>query len=169
MKRERRDEDRDPVEIDERRLDVELTAQPKLMKHACRVLAEARADERAAKDRLKLIGAQLGLNIRKTPEHYGHTSSKAPSNDVVEAMVLMHLDYRTAQRELNEAMHRTEVLEADVTALSHKKTALESLVVLYCRDYGSEVKLPRDGSVYKPGVDPFSRITRPIKEEEEER
>jgi hypothetical protein len=141
-----RHEERDPVDIDDNDLAAEWNAQPRMMKHACRLLADAENDELEAKDRVKLMEAKLALGIRKMPESYGWTGSKTPTEASVEALLTVQPQYQEALREYREAKHRAELLKADVTALHQKKAALENAVILWCRDYGAECKLPKEHS-----------------------
>lgn len=140
-KRDMRDLAED-IEIQANHLDVQWAVQPRLMRQACVKLAAARAEARAAKDKVKAEFARIKLLIRQAPERFGHSGTRAPSNDVVEEIATTQPEYQRAQAAHNQAEYEAEILEADVTALSHRKVALENSVILYCRDYGAECKLP---------------------------
>lgn len=163
-----RKEDFDPIEIDERHLDREWQAQPRLMYRALRNLAQARMEERAAKAKLELIEAELALAVRRTPERYGLGAGRGPSNDVVAATVVVQQEYRIALQELSEAKYHGDVIDAEVTALSHKKAGIENMVILYCRQYGAECRLPAEHAQAAKEKfterSPFKDVTRPIDE-----
>ncbi len=143
-KRQNDDDDYDPVDVDVNHLDREWQAQPRLMRQASVKATKARKAHSEAKAKLDVVTSELGLAIRRTPERFGF--SKAPSNDVVDACVIVQPEYQRAQSALIQAKYELDLLEDEVTALSHKKAALENSVILFCRDYGSECKLPKEQS-----------------------
>jgi hypothetical protein len=162
----------DPIEIDERHLDREWLAQPRLMRDALLRVAKAKQDEREAKAALELVDAELAFAIRRTPTRYGlESSARGPSNDVVAMAVIIQPEHRNALRAHMEAKRSVEILEAEVTALSHKKAALENAVILFSQGYGAECKLPRwadqpakERMERVRGDTDFRKVTRPIED-----
>lgn len=120
------------LDIDLDNLDKEWQRQPKLVHKWHSRLAEAKLDLNEKKARLDLITAELSLAIQNDPGHYGLESATIPS---IKACVETQPQYLKAIRRHNKAKYAVDVLQATVTALDHKKKALESEVDLFLSDY----------------------------------
>lgn len=121
--------------IDKDRLDDEWLHQPRLMHHWSTQLANARAEEVKAKDRLALRRAEIEFMIRQEPDEYlGNVKATEAS---VTAAVTTHPAVQKALKDYNEARRDADLHQAAVTALEHRKRALENLVKLWGGDYFS--------------------------------
>lgn len=129
-------EDND-LRIDRTALDEEWLRQATLYHFNAVQLADARLDLDEAKDRLAVIEAELDLAIRQDPEKYGISKL---TEKAIEHAVVLSSRYQKAKEETNQAKHLTDVLNAKVTGLDHKKKALEFLVQLENREFYSEPK-----------------------------
>lgn len=130
----------DSLDIDLMNLHKEWERQARLYhKYAVRS-ADAKSALDTAKSRLDVIEAELAMSIRRSPEKYG--MAKATDNSVKEC-VPTRPEYQNAVHEVNTAKYKVAILEAKVTALDHKKRALESLVSLFLSDYWSEPRAPK--------------------------
>lgn len=127
--------------IDKNSLDEELVAQPELYHEHAIGLADAKNEMNLAKARLELTEAKVGSDIRSNPGKYKVTSRV--TEQLVETMIKLSVEYQNALAEFNEARHAVDVLEAAVKTLDQKKVALENLVVLQGSDYFSEVRMPK--------------------------
>jgi hypothetical protein len=145
----------DILSIDETLLDEEWIKQPKLFyKHACR-LAETRTRVDDIKNQLEIqktevenVKAHLDMSIRNNPEEYnisGKVTEAAIKNVVsVQPECKRAIDvYNELQKELIQAKNDSDVLQALVSALDHKKTALENLVKLHGQNYFSTPRMPQ--------------------------
>lgn len=131
----------DDMYIDENMLDVELLEQPTLMVKYSRMLAEARQERDLAKEALDLKRAEIDLDIRDDPEKYklSKVTESAISN-----CILMEEDYQEAQKAYNEANYEVNVLQGVVSALDHRKSALENLVRLNGQEYFAGPSVPHN-------------------------
>lgn len=133
-------DDGDPFEIDVNRLDWEWNRQPSLMRDAVRAAAEARRRYNLAKANLEQVDAELGRGVRRNPLEFG--LEKVTEKSLEEA-VITHKGHVEAQRRMIDARHDLDVLEGEVESCRDRKATLENLVVLWCRDYVSEPRIPR--------------------------
>jgi hypothetical protein len=127
--------------IDESALDIELLDQPSLMAKYSRLLAEAKRDRDIAKEALDLKKAEINLDVRDHPQNY---SLEKVTVDSVEACILQQDDYKEALKELNDANYEVNVLQGVVSAIDHRKSALENLVRLYGQNYFAGPAIPHD-------------------------
>lgn len=134
------EEERDSlVEIDEYNLDKEFYEQPKLMRRYAFKVADLRlivAERKAAVD---LVKAELELAIRAEPENYG---VKKVTEKLVEAVIITQDEYKTALKKYNRAKHKLDQYQAIVSALEHRKSALEGAVKLHGQGYFAEPREP---------------------------
>lgn len=145
------------LEIDETRLDEAWIAQPKLYYKYAKQLANARTVVEEIKNQQEIIKtdidnvkATLDMSIRNNPDGYGigKTTETAIKNAVSvqpEYKEIMET-YNASQKKLVEAKNEADVLQALVTALDHKKSALENLVRLHGQNYFSSPKMAEDES-----------------------
>jgi len=133
-------DDKSFLDINEHELDKEWIEQPRLYHKYARKLADARLAFDEAKANLDLVSADLDNKIRESPEDYDLEKVTEPG---IKNCVLLQDEYREAIQALNDARHEVNVLEAAVSALDHRKRALEKLVDLFAMDYFAEPKTPK--------------------------
>lgn len=122
------------LDIDPLKLDEEWRGQPKLVYKYAKKLAKARLAVTGAKHSLELLEADLGLHIRNNPAAYSLTKI---TETVVATKVLQQQKYKDAQALLANAIFQQDVLSGAVSALEHRKKALEGSVSLLMIDYRS--------------------------------
>ncbi len=118
-------------------LDKEWLAQPERVYDYCTQLAEAKQQLNQAKATLELVEAEGDRDVRLHPSTYGIDKL---SEARIKNAVILTASYRQAYKEVIQAQHACDVLQAAVTALEHKKRALENLVHLFSMSYFSEPK-----------------------------
>ncbi len=126
--------------IDEMQLDKEWVGQAVLFMEWAEKLADKRAELEDLKDALTIVEAELSRSIRNDPTEYG--VSKV-TEAAVKAAIPECKDYRRAVRRINKAKHVVDVYQALVTAIDHRRRALENLVNLHGQKYFSA---PRGGN-----------------------
>jgi len=131
----------DDMYIADDELDLEFLGQPALMAKYSRELAEARRDRDLAKEALDLKKAEIDLDIRDNPGNY-HLEKVTVA--AVEACILMEEDYQIAQKTVHDANFEVNVLQGVVSAIEHRKSALEHLVKLYGQNYFAGPAVPHD-------------------------
>ena len=119
-------------DIDKNCLDEEWINQPKRFFNMSLQLEDARDELRTAKAELKLVEAEVGLDIRANPEKYDLT--KLTENLILSA-VINSAQYQDAQTDINNLEYKIGVLKAAVTSLDQRKTGLENLVYLHGQKY----------------------------------
>lgn len=128
------EEDYSFLSIDEHILDKEWVRQPALYFKWAQKLADARKRLDDSKVALTLVAAELSQAIRENPDQYG--IAKITEAAVTTAIPAQE-EHQSAVRRINKAKHTVDVLDAVVTALEHRKRALEKLVDLYGQSYFS--------------------------------
>lgn len=123
------------LEINEYELDVEWKNQPLAYYEFATKLADAKAKHDQAKSDLEVTKAKICLEIRQNPDAY--QLDKITESTVSHAL-LTESEHMTATNTVILARHKVDMLQAVVTALDHKKRALESLVSLHGQKYFSE-------------------------------
>jgi len=166
------DIDPDFLKIDELRLDKECLRQPELYFQFAEELADAKRDLDEAQTDLKVIEAELALDIRKDPESYKLDKVTEAS---VAAAIPLQKEYKDQQVIVRKKRHRVDVLTGAIVALEHKKRSLTLLVNLHGQNYfadpikGSDergrAKVAEDG---KKAVRSVGRLKRERDEDEED-
>lgn len=136
-------EEFDFFEIDNLRLNEEWIAQPRLYFVYAVKVAEARAVHEQAKAELDLCEAELDGDIRNNPSKYGIDDGTRVTNPLVAKMIQTQKEYLALRESVAKKRHRVEVLQAAVSALDHRKKALENLVQLEVMNYHSEPRAPK--------------------------
>lgn len=125
-------------EIDKTRLDEEWVKHTRLVEHYADQLADAKRDLEIAKTAYDVKEAETSLKIRKRPDRY------LENVNVTEKSIETVLTTKMAESQENEdwldAKHRSDLLQAAMTKLEHRKKALEDLVYLWSAGYFSEPK-----------------------------
>jgi hypothetical protein len=138
-KRERESDEFDFFAIDEHRLDKEWVNQPTLFFTWARKLADARQQLEEAKASLDVVYAELDNAIRERPGKYG---LEKITESAIKQLIPSQAPYAEALAAVNTTKHRVDVLQAAVTALEHRKRALENLVDLHGQNYFAEPTAP---------------------------
>lgn len=126
------------IEIDPLRLDEEWLRQPELYLDYAERLAEAKKLHAQAKAQLDLTNAKLYTDICERPSYYGLMKT---TKDLVDAVITQEEDFQKATQALIKAKYNMDLLDAAVTALDHRKKALENMVWLHGQSYFAT---PRD-------------------------
>lgn len=127
------------VSIDKHRLDEQWADQPGLRFRYGAELAEARREVSRAKANVDLTAAELDNEIRESPESFGLTKI---TEAAIKATIPSNKRYRKAQDRLIEAEYSVNILTAAVSAIDHRKKALEDEVALWLGDYFSSPRAP---------------------------
>ncbi len=125
------------VSINEHRLDKEWVNQPKKYYDCAIQLAEAKREVEECKNKIEVIKADLDKEIRSNPEEFDIAKI---TESVISATIVLQSEYRNAMKGLVTARYNASMIEAGVSALDHRKRALENLVSLQLANYYSEPK-----------------------------
>ncbi len=128
------------LEIDQNLLDKEWLNQPRFFFRYAKQLADARMAFEQAKANLKVVAAEADQKVRMRAAKIDQKLTEA----IVSATVQRRDDYREAEQAVFTAKHNVDVLDAAVTALEHRKAALENLVRLHGQNYFSTPKADGD-------------------------
>ena len=134
-------------DIDKNRLDDEWLNQPKLYFRWAVQLEDARDALESEKAKFDVVKSELDLAIRTKPDDYDLPKVTDKS---VAAVLITTSDYKEAQQSMFEAKHRVGILQAAVTAMDHRKKALEKLVDLHGQKYFAQ---PRASEISKEAMD----------------
>lgn len=132
--------DPDIFAIDQLRLDEEWIGQPKLFFAWAATLAEAKLEHAQAETALDVCKADLDYRIRQSPENYGLNKVTEPG---VKAAILGHKKYVKAADVVHQSKYRVDIVQAAVTALDHRKRALQDLVALHGQNYFAVPQAPK--------------------------
>jgi hypothetical protein len=106
--------------------------QPKLYLQYAKQLADTRRDLDQAKSELDLCRAELDKMIRTDPGEY---KIDKVSEKAIENCIVTQTEYVEAMDKVLDAKHAVDINQAFVTALDHRKRALENLVDLHGQSY----------------------------------
>lgn len=129
--------DKSFLEINQYELEREWVEQPRLYEQWATKAAKARLRLDEAKGELELIEAELDKTIRTEPGKFGVDKI---TEGAVQKTVVLQDEYQEAAAAVNQAAYELGVIQAAVTALDHRKKALEKLVELWMASYYSEPK-----------------------------
>jgi hypothetical protein len=129
------------IRIDEDALDIEWLNQPRLMLKYSKISAEAKMEMLLRKENLDLVKADLDKEIRSDPEKFGivKITETAVSNTIIS-----HKLYKEANTTYLQAQYEADIARGAVSAVEHKKDALENLVRLFGQNYFAGPQVPRD-------------------------
>lgn len=127
-------------DIDKNLLDDEWLRQPKLYFEWAVQLEDARAEFEETKAEFDVTKSEVDLAIRMSPGDYEDLPKEVVekgkiTEKMVAAILITQTEYKDAQQAMFTARHRVGILQAVVTALDHRKKALEKLVDLYGQKY----------------------------------
>ena len=124
---------------DPNELDREWVNQPRLRFRYGVRLADARKALSEAKADVELTSVELELTIRSKPAKFGLDKV---TEAAIKATVLQQEEYTTAKNAVIGAQHEVDVLDAAVSAIDHRKKALEDLVALFLAGYFAKPNAP---------------------------
>ncbi len=127
-------------QLDPHSLDKEWLRQPELASEYAKLQADANRDLDLAKNELKLCEAELAESMRLSPEEYG---IKKVSEAAISSAIPKQASYQKANKTVIDAKHALAVIQAAMTAIEHRKKALENLVTLHMSDYYSTPREPK--------------------------
>jgi len=137
--------------IDKNILDDEWLGQPKLYFNWAVQLEDARADFEEVKAEFDVTKAEVDLAIRTNPDDY---DLPKVTDKAIAAAMIVQPEYKDAQQKMFAAKHRVGILQAAVTALDHRKKALEKLVDLHGQKYFAS---PRASEHSREAVDDIQK------------
>ena len=129
------------IRIDEDALDIEWLNQPRLMLKYSKISAEAKMEMLLRKENLDLVKADLDKEIRSDPEKFGvvKITETAVSNTIIS-----HKLYKEANTAYLQAQYEADIAKGSLSAVEHKKDALENLERLFGQNYFAGPQVPRD-------------------------
>ena len=130
--------DGNDFEVDEMRLEAEWVKQPGLFMRYNQQLTAAQDNRDRARAKLDLLQAQVSSAVRADPERYGVPAKYTEA--VITNAVTTNADVQAAQKQFFDFRAEAAYLDRALTALEHKKKALESLVSLHAMGYYSAPK-----------------------------
>lgn len=104
--------------------------------HAVKV-ADAKRDLAAAESQQEIIYAEFDQKIRMEPEKFG---LKKTSEGAIKQSIYTQSEYAETSSQCSKLKHRVDVLQAAVSALDHRKRALENMVELEVMGFHAEPK-----------------------------
>ena len=127
------------VEPNQFELEEEWVKQPKLRLKWGQALADEKREVNRIKDRLAVVEAELSLDVRARPGVYGLDKL---TEAVIAAVVKKDHKRCSWSDKLIAAQHEMDMVQAAVSAIDHRKSALGDLVALYLADYYAKPKAP---------------------------
>ena len=121
------------LEIDLDDLHTAWVKQDILMMRYGREAAKAKEAMQLAHEKVKLVRSDL---IKKKK-----AANPSATGQQIEAYYRLHKRHRKAKKTLINAEYENDLLQAAVTALHHKKSALENLVKLHGQQYFSKPEI----------------------------
>lgn len=131
---------KDIFAIDPGMLPEEWIEQPSLFKRWARKAADAREERDRMKAGMELVEAQVANRIRRNPAKYGFAKVTEPT---IKEIVIASSSFQKAQKLYLQAKSNADHTEVAVSALDHRKRALEKLVDLVLSDYYSVPRKPK--------------------------
>ena len=130
-------EDKLNLEIDPERLADEWKEQPTLFLRWASKVADAQSEYDEAKAALELERAEVDRDIRDDPKSFGLDKI---TETAIAGVIATQKSYQLSNKRVIQARHALDVAKAAVTAIEHRKKALEMLVELWIRDYYADPK-----------------------------
>jgi len=149
------------VQIDEMHLDKECIRLPSQFLQFAHFAADKRRDVDECKAQLDVVEADLGRRIRDMPNKFG---LEKVTEAALVGTILLQKEYKEALGNLNKARYQSDLVQAVVSALEHKKRTLTLLVELHGMGYFSSVKVSEKG---KEAIDEMNkRRARKLRDED---
>lgn len=134
---------KEALALDENQLDQEWIAQPKLYYDYAALVASVTRELDELKNALEVTKAEIAQKIRSNPDAYGISKF---SESALEKVVPLQQEVIGKQQELVECREKLDLAKAVVSALDHKKKALEKLVELIAMNYYARPRANTDAS-----------------------
>lgn len=131
------------LDIDKYCLDEEWVDQPAIYAKYARKLANARKDLDEAKATYDVIKASVSQQVYTAPEKF---NIQKVTENKVQCVVTLQKECRDAHQAVIDSKHAVDIMTAMVTALDHRKSALERLVTLHGQDYFSSPQVAPEHS-----------------------
>lgn len=128
------------LEIDINALDVEWIRHPAVFMEISEELADARKKLDKLKWKYDVMAADEENDIRSNPEDHGITKI---TEGLVKSAIASSSKLQAFQGKILDQQHEVGLLSSCVTALEHKKRALEKLVILHGQQYFAGPAAPR--------------------------
>jgi len=141
------------VHINPNELDIEWVGQPKKYMVIAEKTVDARAETDALKLRLEELQSKIDSAIRANPAKYG--LDKITEGGVLSA-IKRHPKFLAVSKELLVAKKKLGLCEQVLSALDHRKKALENLVYLHGQSYFSK---PRESEEFESWAKQKARKT----------
>jgi len=122
-------------DIDKTRLDEEWINQPKLFFTYAEQLAKARQELEEEKAELDITKAEVDKEVRDDPGNFGLNADNRITETMVTSSIAQDDRYIFQNKVVRKAKYKTDILQAAVVALEHRKSALERLVSLHGQSY----------------------------------
>lgn len=123
------------IRLDKMHLDLEWEKQAEKFSDWGTLAAEAEEIRDLLKDKLELIEAEIGREVRMDPINFG--LAKITDSAIVE-IIHTHERYRAVKEEYLKAVKEARVLHVAEKAFEHKKKALDRLTDLFITGYYSK-------------------------------
>jgi len=131
---------RNGLQIDENNLDKEWLAQPSMFFKCAEDAAMAKRLLDQARNKLEVTKAKVSKDVRENPGNY---DLQKVTEAAVEVAVSGDDEYQEAQEAVVDARYAVGICDAMVSAMDHRRRALENLVHLFLSSYYSEPRAPR--------------------------
>lgn len=102
--------------------------------------AELQSESEVLDSELSRKRSELDLEIRSNPKNYG---LEKISESAVSSAILVQPEFQMIERRSQNKRKEMLKAKAVLSALDHRRRALESLVELWIRDYYSDMRAPR--------------------------
>jgi len=132
------------LDIDAYSLDSEWVQQANLYQDAIKLEAEALRELNDAKEKLLIRKAQIELDYRSGK---GVDSDLKITDKAIDALLNANVELINLRKLVNKNKEEYDILSGFVTALEHKKKALENLVTLHVNGYYAEPREKQNGAV----------------------
>jgi len=134
--------DENVVQIDELNLDKECIRLPSDYLKYASAAADAKRRVSSVENELSVIQADLASKIRANPQNYG---LEKVTEAAIQASITCQSEYQEAYKKLIKVRHESDLAQAVVWALEHKKRSLTLLVELHGMGYFSAPKISKKG------------------------
>ena len=132
----------DDLSLNQHGLDFEWLRQASLYLKYSRLYADAASYRDEAKDSLQNVDAKIDLEIRSDWNDFGFENK--PTEPAIKAAILQDDRHLTAADDLIKNARDMIILKGTITALEHKKAALENLSRLYLSGYWADPRITKD-------------------------
>lgn len=136
----------DFVRINQNELDREWIGQPQKYMEIAEKTVDARAEADALKLRLEELQSRVDIAIRKNPAKYG--LDKITEGGVLSA-IKRHPKFIQVSEKLLDAKKHLGLYEQVLSALDHRKKALENLVFLHGQSYFAKPRETQETDSWK--------------------